>query len=1466
MEILGDIDLYDRITETYYYEKPGEKLMEQIRRQIHWICGHTDGEEILIVGCAHGIIPLLLGCEGKNVLGIDISQKAIDEANAALKKEEADVRDHVRLVRANFTKHDFGNRKFDTVIIAETPDHLVKPKKFVEKAARLLKKNSKLIVTAPFGIHNFIDHKKIYYFLDLYQLIIDRFELEDMEIFGKWIGMTARLRAETPSSETDAVPVSLIAKAEKAFYDIERNFIESNSKMRNALENADKKYRNTTDRIEKQKKQIVLMKEKTSELTHRLKQAENNILELEKSLDLQKEKNEKLESILRQKDEFEKQLGYKEASIERLQHELNEAKQALNEAVRYRKNFEGCRASASYRLGHLLIHEIRSIRDIVYFPKKFRQIIRDRIQNKTLTVNKTSIPVQLVEKGAVPERTTKKYDKSLSEMKIACVMDPFTYESYGYEANFMQLTPQNWKEEMSSFRPDMLFVESAWRGKDELWWNTVGKKCDELVAIVHHCNQNGIPTVFWNKEDPVHFGTFLETAKIFDFVFTTDIDMIGHYKEKLGHERVYLLPFACQPMVNNPLEKYKRKDAFCFAGAYYRRYPERTKDLDNFMRNLPAYRPIEIYDRNYGKDDPNYSFPEEFRPFIVGTLPFSEIDKAYKGYEYAINLNSVKQSQSMFARRVYEVLASNTLTVSNFSRALRLLFGDLVITSDSGKEIVKCLRRFGDNPTVMKKLKLAGLRKVMREHTYRERLGSVISTVFDWQYVPEPVRIFMVCFVQNEDEAKKCLVHFKRQNYPHKELLIIDKTGRFETREKNVTTVTVRKGMKVGDLCNANAFLALIDPVDYYGADYLTDLVLGTHYFHGDALGKAAYYRNETGEKNPVIVNENAVYRSTKVLELRRAIVKTARISAVEIKSLKSIARTDEFGTELTCISLDEFNYCEHGQSLPSEKRLFVDAPDRGFNGISLKKITDFSRNVTKSSRYSASEQLQMHSLAEKLPKKIVGVTVDIGKYVVLQSELPSEKHLNLYNQEYFAPSALGIENSRKVFFDAEGDLDLMMIVEYNDEKQQKISHQMLSAGRNGELTLPNRTKWIRFGYRVKGSGNARMRMLELGHRVLAPSVVIGNAKHLVLTNLYPSYDNLYRNGFVHSRVRAYRENGLAVDVFTLQKNAPVSFREFENIDVISGSQDALRNLLRHNRYKTILVHFLDSSMWEVIEEFLDEIRVIVWVHGAEIQPWHRRIFNYTSGEELEKAKEVSDRRLAFWREVLRSPHRHLKLVFVSKYFMEEVEENLGLRIPEANKTVIHNFIDTELFSYIPKDPEQRKKILSIRPYASRTYANDLSVKMILELSKKPYFNELEFRMIGDGILFEETLAPLRKFDNVIIEKRFLTQSEMALLFKAYGIFLCPSRMDTQGVSRGEAMSSGLVPVTNSVAAIPEFVDDNCALLSGKEDVAEMVRKMEEVISKPSLFSSLSESASKRVYMQCGVRNTIESEIKLIDL
>ena len=284
----------------------------------------------------------------------------------------------------------------------------------------------------------------------------------------------------------------------------------------------------------------------------------------------------------------------------------------------------------------------------------------------------------------------------------------------------------------------------------------------------------------------------------------------------------------------------------------------------------------------------------------------------------------------------------------------------------------------------------------------------------------------------------------------------------------------------------------------------------------------------------------------------------------------------------------------------------------------------------------------------------------------------------------------------------------------------------------------------------------------------------------------------------------------------------------------------------------------------DVIEPYSQTTEILVWVHGSEIQPWHRRTFNYSNDSELNKAKIQSKKRMDFWIPLLQNLPAKMRLIFVSEYFAKEVMEDTGVELTEEQYLIIHNPIDTNLFNFIDKKPSQRMKVLSIRPYASRKYANDLTVNSILELSKSKEFKEMEFLMVGAGKLFESTLEPLREFDNVKIHEGFLTHSEISELHKQYGIFMTPTRMDSQGVSRDEAMSSGLVPITNAVTAIPEFVDSECGILAAGEDYKGMAEGVLELVRDEERFLQMSNSAAKRVRNQSSTKIIIRKEIEII--
>lgn len=1179
----------------------------------------------------------------------------------------------------------------------------------------------------------------------------------------------------------------------------------------------------------------------------------------------------------------------------RTQARLREAKRALAdcraEAERLRQQtilaenqVTKTRATLSFQLGYLLIHGLKSPSALKQVPRQLRALNQEAKRRRTLArvrIDGLSDPLRqapIAARPSSPSPTARRApprltlaldgtDASFKGLKVACVADEFTYASFAPECDLRQLSADEWERELEQFQPAFLFIESAWRGQSEAWQGKLAHTNQELVGAVQWCHARGIPTAFWNKEDPVHFETFLNTAKLFDYVFTTDIECIPRYKAMLGHDRVRLLPFACQPSLTNPIEKYSRKDAICFAGAYYARYPERARDLRNLIDALGEHRPVEIYDRNHGKHDPNYRFPPEYQPLILGNLPFDQIDRAYKGYRYALNLNSVTQSQTMFARRVFELLASNTLTISNFSRGLRLLFGDLVIAADDGPEAKRRLAELGADDARLRKVCLAGLRKVMMEHTYQDRLAYVLSTLTGSPVTAPLPSVLVAAYAQSQPEVDSVLGSFARQTQANRRMLLVIGEGLSPAVPADERVRVLRAdqaGVAMSTLLREGEWLAGFVGADYYGPNYLLDLVLATRYSHAGAIGKSSHW-SRSGSGGLDSSRPGREYRGGEPLAMRSALLHPSTLGNVTLLEwLASLPTRELAGTDT--LSIDAFNYCRDGglTGLSAEHAAAVNDLDGLDGGIAAPELL------------SRAESLGPEQAAPDATPALTGS--ELGGYFraptgkgltfslldaawAIESDLPDGTHHYVYARRDLRPEDLGFGRHARFHLDVTPGLNVQLVMLFLDERKQRIGHVVKGSNRNEEAPIPAATHWLRLGVRIYGPGAARINALLLGHRPPRPPRVIARSRLLVLTNHYPAYGDLYRNGFVHTRVKGYAKRGVRADVFRLRDIEVASYREFQNVDVITGSEETLDKLLASGQHQSVLVHFLNEGMWRVLERHLPRARVCIWIHGAEIHPWQRRSFNYESDDQQRAAQAQSQNRTALWQRVLSSAHDNLQFVFVSASMAREVAEDYGVDLQLLPHHIIHNPIDTELFGYLPKPVEQRTRVLSIRPFASRQYANDLSVRAICELANKPYFDELEFRIIGDGPLFERTVEPIAALANVHLERRFLTQDEIAELHRDYGVFLCPSRWDSQGVSRDEAMSSGLVPVTTAVAAIPEFVDARSGVLCPPEDASALARGIAMLYEEPDTFLSLSRAAAARVRSERASHDVIEREL-----
>lgn len=514
--------------------------------------------------------------------------------------------------------------------------------------------------------------------------------------------------------------------------------------------------------------------------------------------------------------------------------------------------------------------------------------------------------------------------KQLNELRMACIFDEFTTECYKYTCELMPITPYDWKAQFTVKRPHLLMVESAWIGNNGEWARKVvytnENNIKELRELIEWCKKEGIPTVFWNKEDPVHYDVFINTAKMFDYIFTTDENKVSDYKRDTKNDNVYALPFAAQPKIHNPIKIDKKRDnRACFAGSYYAsKYPERQEDINRLLDAAVETTGIEIYDRHFGTVDKDFLFPERFRGYIKGSLKPTQLHIANKGYKVMINVNSVKESPTMFSRRVFEGLACGTPVVSSYSEGINHIFEDLVVASDDFQILRDELNRLTtDNEYYIEK-QLLGIRSILREHTYQKRLEKILECIgISFSCTIKSVDV--VVEVNNLEEVDKAKQVYNSQTYKNKKLiLLINKETNFSDVINNDITekvIFVNKDYYEVNQINLGKYItgdyiAVLKLEDEYRSEYLEDLMLSINYTEAEVIGKSCYINNAKQ-----VINEENEYIYIDKLGYERSII--AREVALEYTYEELKVLLDGKNTVLSnrgyrLFSIDRYNYIKN--------------------------------------------------------------------------------------------------------------------------------------------------------------------------------------------------------------------------------------------------------------------------------------------------------------------------------------------------------------------------------------------------------------------------------------------------------------------------------------------------------------------------------------------------------------------------
>jgi len=441
------------------------------------------------------------------------------------------------------------------------------------------------------------------------------------------------------------------------------------------------------------------------------------------------------------------------------------------------------------------------------------------------------------------------------DVKIACLFDRFTFDCFSHEVNLIPISKTNWRFVLSQSDVEYFFAESIWSGHDGGWQFAMSSfdtaAGDQLREVLSYCKENKIKTIFWNKEDPTNFDSFIDVAKQFDYIFTSDEGSIGRYVTETGHENVWALPFAAQPIIHNPIRNSLPEHDIGFAGSWYSRDHGNRKRDTQILLDASMDFGLHIFDRNYGTNSKNV-FPGKYSDFVKGSLSYKETCMAYRAYKIFLNVNSVVESPTMFSRRVFELLSSYTNVISTPSAGIENILGDnvhIVSEINSAKSLIERLLK---DDFYRKKSVHKGYRLVHNYHKYSDRLKYIFERVgITWNEAPPPLVSCVTC--SNRPQMIDNIIrNFDCQNYSNKELILMleadnedferirdnladrSDVSLFRQSKEEFLGTAINRGIRL----SGGEYIAKFDDDDIYGPNYLSDGLIPFSFSDASVVGK----------------------------------------------------------------------------------------------------------------------------------------------------------------------------------------------------------------------------------------------------------------------------------------------------------------------------------------------------------------------------------------------------------------------------------------------------------------------------------------------------------------------------------------------------------------------------------------------------------------------------------------------------
>jgi spore maturation protein CgeB len=245
---------------------------------------------------------------------------------------------------------------------------------------------------------------------------------------------------------------------------------------------------------------------------------------------------------------------------------------------------------------------------------------------------------------------------------------------------------------------------------------------DVSVESLSHIRRGGVPTLCWWINDPFQFERSAKKAAHYDFVFSNSAVCASDYR-KLGVAHASFLPTACVPSMHRPVAPEERyRCDVCFAGDWS---PLREQLVERLVEHFdlrifgPWGKKLKSGSRLLASLHDGFFTPDEMAAMFSSTRVVLNLHTWFGKFDHGLN------------PRLFEAAGCAAYQLVDWKQEIPTLFdcpGEMVCYRTL-EEIPALIRAALADQTATSEIAAAAQRRVYGEHTYRNRMVTIIDVV-----------------------------------------------------------------------------------------------------------------------------------------------------------------------------------------------------------------------------------------------------------------------------------------------------------------------------------------------------------------------------------------------------------------------------------------------------------------------------------------------------------------------------------------------------------------------------------------------------------------------------------------------------------------------------------------------------------------------------------------------------------------